>query len=152
MTARPLVMTLVLEDSLALLAEKLGTALALSGGNCQPEDSDLFFSEEPSEVAVAVTICSTCPIKKQCLQVALDSGEMGVWGGTTYAEREPMISRLRFEELPSLDEAKTELRKIMSSDAGELATKYRVERRTVQRWRTTIRSSQYAAELAGVRV
>ena len=96
MTARPLVMTLVLEDSLASLAEKLGTAVELSGGNCQPEDSDLFFSEKARDVASAIAICSTCPIKKRCLQAAVDSGEIGVWGGTTYAEREPMVANLGF--------------------------------------------------------
>ena len=151
MTARPLVMTLILEDSLAQLANKLSSALELSGGNCQPEDSDLFFSEVPREVASAKGICATCPIKKQCLQVALESGEFGVWGGTTYAEREPTIAQLGISDLPSLAEAETELRKIMFAEASELATNYQVERRTVQRWRKTIRSNEYVAELIGIR-
>lgn len=151
MTARPLVMTLILEDSLAQLANKLSSALELSGGSCESEDSDLFFSEVPSEVAAAIAICATCPIIEKCLQVALDSGEFGVWGGTTYTEREPLVATLSPTGLPTLEDAKTELHRIMSEEAGELAAKYHVERRTVQRWRKTIRSNQFAAELVGVR-
>jgi|GEM_PF-298208 len=152
MTARPLVMNLVLENSLASLAEKLSTSLALSGGRCQPVDSDLFFSDEPGEIAAALVICESCPIKNECLKVALDSSAIGVWGGTTRAERDLMNSKIGMAELPTLDEAKVELRKIMTQEASELAAQYHVERRTVQRWRTMIRSNQFAAELAGLQV
>ena len=43
---------------------------------------DYFFSEEPSEIAVAKEICFSCPVREQCLRSALDSKEVwGVWGG-----------------------------------------------------------------------
>lgn len=36
----------------------------------------------------AVRLCATCPVRRECLEVALaDSGLAGIWGGHTTAER-----------------------------------------------------------------
>lgn len=43
---------------------------------------DLFFSENVDEVEDAKTVCSDCPVRRECLSWALDNKEIwGVWGG-----------------------------------------------------------------------
>lgn len=55
-------------------------------GRCKEEGShELFFSENPSELAQAQLICSACPVKSSCLQLALQENlEWGVWGGVIF--------------------------------------------------------------------
>lgn len=42
--------------------------------------------------AKALAICTQCPVRAECLAVALERSEVGIWGGTTDAERERMRS------------------------------------------------------------
>lgn len=49
---------------------------------------DLFFSEDPTDIATAKSICAQCELCNVCLSTALENGEAwGVWGGTDYRER-----------------------------------------------------------------
>jgi WhiB family redox-sensing transcriptional regulator len=49
---------------------------------------DLFFNEGSSiSIRKAKEICALCPVRKPCLQFALDNEEYGVWAGTTTVER-----------------------------------------------------------------
>lgn len=49
---------------------------------CHRHDPDLWFSELPDKVESAKTLCSSCPIRAECLGAALDRNEpWGVWGG-----------------------------------------------------------------------
>jgi WhiB family redox-sensing transcriptional regulator len=52
----------------------------------------LFFPEKggPAEtIRAAKHICTTCPVKRECLQTALDNNERyGIWGGLTVDERD----------------------------------------------------------------
>jgi hypothetical protein len=42
----------------------------------------LFFSEELHDIARAKAICSKCPVATECLDEAIERGELwGVWGG-----------------------------------------------------------------------
>lgn len=44
-----------------------------------------------SEISAARRICSACPVKRECLQWALGTGEdFGVWGGTSGRQRARM--------------------------------------------------------------
>ena len=60
---------------------------------CLTADPDLFFpvaagTAASKLVARALRICDGCPVKQQCLDYAMRSGEKdGIWGGTTPEER-----------------------------------------------------------------
>ena len=56
---------------------------------------------------IARSICGTCPVKEQCLRVALKYEEEGVWGGTTTQERKSMLFRKRTGYVPVPRLAKT---------------------------------------------
>ncbi len=64
-----------------------------SAGACLPADPDLFFPiatgpVEAKQVAMARRICAGCPVRQQCLDFAMRTGEThGIWGGTTPEER-----------------------------------------------------------------
>lgn len=42
----------------------------------------------------AKQICSTCPLKVECLVYALEADQIGIWGGTTDRERQNMKRRV----------------------------------------------------------
>lgn len=55
---------------------------------CRDADPDLFFDDGENAVALAVAVCTPCPIRQNCLDWALSKPERhGVWGGTTHEVR-----------------------------------------------------------------
>lgn len=55
---------------------------------CRTTDPELWFSRSSSDRALAVALCTECPIRTACAQYALDNPDIrGVWGGTTLADR-----------------------------------------------------------------
>jgi hypothetical protein len=49
------------------------------------------------EAAPAITICASCPVRSQCLELSLrhwDIGQHGVWGGLIAADRAGLRHRL----------------------------------------------------------
>ena len=64
-----------------------------ASGACRHSDPELFFpvtttGAAASQVARAKAVCRGCPVRDECLEFALDSGQaFGVWGGTTGEER-----------------------------------------------------------------
>ena len=65
---------------------------------CRDLDPDLFFPVGTSgasliQIDQAKQICRTCPVCGPCLRWALDTGDAGVWGGTTADERRTRRSR-----------------------------------------------------------
>ncbi|MFC8426288.1 WhiB family transcriptional regulator [Streptomyces sp. NPDC057236] len=67
---------------------------------CRTEDPDLFFPIGTSGPALMQTeqakaVCRHCPVREQCLQWALDTGQsIGVWGGTSETERRALKRRI----------------------------------------------------------
>lgn len=58
---------------------------------CQEHDPDIWFS--PGSVLLAQSICSSCPVKRQCLEMASLNGEIhGVWGGVDFSIPEKRVS------------------------------------------------------------
>ena len=60
---------------------------------CLNTDPDVFFpvavgTAASKQVNRALRVCDGCPVRQQCLDFALRSGEKdGIWGGTTPEER-----------------------------------------------------------------
>ncbi|WP_019546683.1 WhiB family transcriptional regulator [Streptomyces sulphureus] len=62
-----------------------------------PVDSELFFPEpdELDRIRAAKTLCAQCPVRRTCLDAALEAGDReGIRGGMTEEEREPLHSKL----------------------------------------------------------
>jgi WhiB family redox-sensing transcriptional regulator len=66
--------------------------LALRGA-CRDQDPELFFpigSSGPAvlQAAQAKAVCAGCPVRIDCLNYAIESGQAaGVWGGASEEER-----------------------------------------------------------------
>ena len=68
-------------------------------GKCREADPTLFFhphgEREPARSdreSAAKQVCATCPVRRECLDHALTTGEpYGVWGGLSEAEREELL-------------------------------------------------------------
>lgn len=62
----------------------------------QPENInsiDWFFSKEPKEKYDAKNLCFSCPVRKQCLQWALEHRQIwGIWGGKDEVEMRRTLS------------------------------------------------------------
>ena len=64
-----------------------------AAGACLDADPDLFFpvaagAAASPQVTRALRICDGCPVKQECLDFAMRTGEpAGIWGGTTPEER-----------------------------------------------------------------
>lgn len=73
----------------------------LSAGACRGADPDLFFrrdgegrAEWHRRQAAAKAICGGCPVWRQCLTYALDSGEaFGIWGACDEDDRRAILRR-----------------------------------------------------------
>lgn len=50
---------------------------------------ELFFSEQPADLAAAQAICAGCEVRISCLETALENAlEWGVWGGVIFWDGE----------------------------------------------------------------
>lgn len=54
-------------------------------GHCLGFDAELWFSPLPARRAEAVSICSVCPVRQQCLSWATKTEQhFGIWGGVDF--------------------------------------------------------------------
>jgi len=65
---------------------------------CRDVNPDLFFPFGTSgaslhQIDEAKQICRTCPVCGPCMRWAPDSGDAGIWGGTTEDERRNLRRR-----------------------------------------------------------
>lgn len=68
---------------------------------CQHVIPDLFYPQPTDTVIVrqAKQVCSTCPVKLECLETALRDGEQfGIWGGLTAEERRQLLRKRLWEQ------------------------------------------------------
>jgi WhiB family redox-sensing transcriptional regulator len=57
---------------------------------CRQTDPEIFFPEKGGnafETKVAVNICRTCRFINPCLEFAIETHALGIWGGTTERQR-----------------------------------------------------------------
>jgi WhiB family transcriptional regulator, redox-sensing transcriptional regulator len=88
----PLSMT---RPSEALPGAIAGSSDWMSRGACRREDPELFFPIAAKgaalhQVSVAKAICLGCSVRAACLAYGLETGQDGIWGGTTWDERYAM--------------------------------------------------------------
>ncbi|MDF2984002.1 MAG: WhiB family transcriptional regulator [Devosia sp.] len=70
---------------------------------CHVADPDLWFAETPTDLERAKMLCADCPIRRQCLNAALEREEpWGVWGGEII-ERGSIVARKRPRGRPRKD-------------------------------------------------
>lgn len=67
-----------------------------SRGMCRNSPAEKFYPSSGSGVKVAQKICEQCVIQEECLEYALDNGEIyGVWGGASERERKRILKHRR---------------------------------------------------------
>ena len=61
---------------------------------CHNSDPELFFDETPARIALAKSLCASCPMKFPCLEGALSRSEpCGVWGGELFVDGQPVAAK-----------------------------------------------------------
>lgn len=102
--------------------------------------------DDEDQVADTKLLCTACPVRKRCLDYALEHEEFGLWGGTTPKERD----ELRGHPFTWTWEQRVEaqrLRTLFSRGVPEekIAAEYAVSTRSVQRKRVEYLSLNPAA-------
>jgi WhiB family transcriptional regulator, redox-sensing transcriptional regulator len=64
----------------------------ITHGACRDEDPELFFPIATTgaahpQIGEAKAVCFRCAVRMQCLSYAMETGQHGIWGGTTSEER-----------------------------------------------------------------
>ena len=61
---------------------------------CAQTDPEAFFPEKGGSTRDAKTICTTCEVRGECLEYALQNDErFGIWGGLSERERRKLRRR-----------------------------------------------------------
>jgi hypothetical protein len=141
---RPAVIDLAVKGLLAQF-KAIPAQLDLARAVCVNTDSEIFFSEEPSEIALAKSICGECPIATQCAEWAAKNAEYGVFGGLTPEERRQKFGLTIIEIELGADEIQLQENFILSEPATKVAEFFGVDSRTVKRWRKLLNSYTLAA-------
>lgn len=74
--------------------------ILLEEGACRDADPDMFHPDREIGRAAAEpkSLCSACPVTRQCLAYAIAEGATGIWGNTTTRERDRMARDRRRTE------------------------------------------------------
>lgn len=74
---------------------------------CRGMDIELFFPTDDdgrdlhTVPPTAARVCDRCKVRSECLTWALDNPQVGVWGGTTRAQRDAILRRIRRAACPT---------------------------------------------------
>lgn len=60
---------------------------------CAGQDTEMFFSKNHYVIMQALEFCGRCPVQNDCLKLALELGEHGIWGGLTEEQRRAVEQR-----------------------------------------------------------
>lgn len=136
-------LNLQLLPKLVSYGDSLQIALQLpeyfSQGQCVGKDSTLFDGETLVNILEAKATCAGCPIRKECLEWALEREPVGIWGATTPNERSAILSGRPAINIGELQLLQQSVSKLMSTaTATSLALEFGVTTRTIQRWRNEI--------------
>lgn len=115
-----------------------GTQLCLDIG----ADAFVIPGDQHEENAALKRVCGPCPFLEPCREFAVSYDVMGVWGGTTYAERRRIREKLKIRPIPvALPDAGAAIAKVRLLDDGtrtarELAELVGCSMTTVERARS----------------
>jgi len=60
---------------------------------CKGIDTEVFFAETVEAIHEAQAICRDCPVKRECLDYAVEANcTFGVYGGLTHRQRRTILS------------------------------------------------------------
>lgn len=59
----------------------------MDDARCREIGGDVFFPEAGTDNRQAINVCKACPVIGECLDYALASHAVGIWGGTSERER-----------------------------------------------------------------
>jgi WhiB family transcriptional regulator, redox-sensing transcriptional regulator len=63
---------------------------------CRDADPALFFATDEEHRREALRLCAACPVRRECLEHALATGEpYGIWGGADEHERRRLARQHR---------------------------------------------------------
>ncbi len=61
---------------------------------CAQTDPEAFFPEKGGSTREAKKVCTTCDVRSECLEYALENDErFGIWGGLSERERRKLKKR-----------------------------------------------------------
>lgn len=81
-------------DQLADIAAAVAARDWAEEALCAQVDPDLWFPEKGGPTAQAKAVCQLCPVRRECLQEALDANiREGIWGGLSTNERRLLKGR-----------------------------------------------------------
>jgi WhiB family redox-sensing transcriptional regulator len=63
---------------------------------CRGANTELFFPGRGADLRSARALCESCPVSRECLDVALEDDRLdGIWGGLTSVQRRAMRRQRR---------------------------------------------------------
>lgn len=114
---------------------------------CAQSDPDAWFPEKGAAPPYTQRrICNSCPVRQECLDEALDMGyRYGIWGGTTHRQR---LGKYRDQPVhPAGDSMIKDLVQEYTRygmTAKQIAERLKVDKRTVVRTRSQLRTEEVA--------
>lgn len=80
-------------DGPGLFVQLLGRPAWHDHAACRGMGPDRFFPAAGHSSRDGLDVCQTCPVTAECLDAALDTGAVGVWGNTTQHDRRKLRRR-----------------------------------------------------------
>jgi WhiB family redox-sensing transcriptional regulator len=145
MTKRPEVVQLAIQGRLEELERDLGTPAFFADSKCKDADPTLFFAESNSKVAQAKDVCATCPIRQKCLDWAIENAEEGIYGAKTPRERKKLRDGADIIDINDIRIMKEQRDLILNSALDKAIAYFRVNERTIYRWRELLNPTQKAS-------
>jgi hypothetical protein len=139
MTNQPEIVTLLKSGlDLSLIADTPETTF-MEKANCKGiSNPDIFHSDEPRDIRAAKNVCATCPVRLECFKYG-ETEEYGIYGGLTPSERRSRRSPSHTQRV-SLVDLMAQKSFIERASVRQVASRYNVEPRTVQRWRVILKN------------